>query len=206
MSSLLKDNDQNLWSKFLDGDEQVLSLIYLGHVNALFDYGCKLTPDRDLVKDCIQDIFCTIIKNRESLSRTDNVRFYLFKALKRKIVRELQKSNKTQAIGNETVAGFEISFLHSFDHTEIELTEQQKKELVDAVESLTARQKEAIYLRFTRGLDYRSIAMILNLNYQSARALIHRAIAKLRDILMDKSQVFSQVLFVLFRNNSKPAL
>jgi RNA polymerase sigma factor (sigma-70 family) len=206
MSSHLKDNDQNLWTKFLNGDEQVLSLIYLGHVNALFDYGCKLTQDKDLVKDCIQDIFCTIIKNRESLSGTDNIRLYLFKALKRKVVREIQKSYKLETIGPEPVVGFDISFLHSFDHAEIELTERQKKELVDAVEALTARQKEAIYLRFTRGLDYKAIAMILNLNYQSARALIHRAIAKLRDILSDKPGIFKQVLFLLFQKKSKPVL
>jgi DNA-directed RNA polymerase specialized sigma24 family protein len=55
-------------------------------------------------------------------------------------------------------------------------------------------------------LDYKAIAMILNLNYQSARALIHRAIAKLRDILSDKPGIFKQVLFLLFQKKSKPVL
>ena len=203
MSTHLEDNDQDLWTKFLNGNEQVLSLIYLRHVNALFDYGCKITPDRDLVKDCIQDIFCTIIKNRQTLSSTDNIRLYLFKALKRKIVREIQKSSKFQNVDSENGIGFDISFLHSFDHTEIELTDRQKKELVEAVESLTARQKEAIYLRFTRGLDYKEISMVLNLNYQSSRALIHRAIGKLRDILADKNEIFGKVLLLLFQKRSK---
>ena len=202
----LKDNDQTLWSKFLDGNEQVLSLIYLRHVNALFDYGCKMTTDHNLVKDCIQDIFCTIIKNRQTLSGTDNIRLYLFKALKRKIIREIQKSHRLQQVESEPVVGFNLAFLHSFDHTEFELNERQKKELVEAVDSLTDRQKEAIYLRFTRGLDYKEISMILNLNYQSARALIHRAIAKLRAILSDKTEVFNQLLVAIFFKKSESVL
>ncbi len=206
MPGHLKENDQTLWSKFLHGNEQVLSLIYLRHANALFDYGCKMTPDRDLVKDSIQDIFCTLIKNRQNLSGTDNIRLYLFKALKRKLVREIQKSHRLQNVDSESAAAFDLAFLHSFDHTEIELNERQKQELVDAVESLTDRQKEAIYLRFTRGLDYKEISMIMNLNYQSSRALIHRAIAKLRDILSVKSDVFNQTLLILLLRKSKPVV
>jgi RNA polymerase sigma factor (sigma-70 family) len=206
MPAHLKENDQALWSKFLHGNEQVLSLIYLRHANALFDYGCKMTPDHDLVKDAIQDIFCTLIKNRKNLSGTDNIRLYLFKALKRKLVREIQKSHRIQSVDSESAAAFDLAFLHSFDHTEFELTEQQKKELVAAVDSLTERQKEAIYLRFTRGLDYKEISMIMNLNYQSSRALIHRAIAKLRDILSVKPDIFNRTLLVLFFRKVKPVV
>ena len=201
-----KENDQTLWSKFLHGNEQVLSLIYLRHANALFDYGCKMTSDRDLVKDAIQDIFCTLIRNRENLSGTDNIRLYLFKAMKRKLVREIQKAHRLQSVDSESSIGFDLAFLHSFDHTEFELTEQQKTELVAAIDSLTERQKEAIYLRFTRGLDYKEISMIMNLNYQSSRALIHRAIAKLRDILSVKSNIFNQTLLILFFRKVKPVV
>ena len=198
-----KENDQTLWSKFLHGNEQVLSLIYLRHANALFDYGCKMTSDRDLVKDAIQDIFCTLIRNRENLSGTDNIRLYLFKAMKRKLVREIQKTHRLQRVDSESGKVFDLAFLHSFDHTEIELTDRQKKELVEAIDSLTARQKEAIYLRFTRGLDYKEISMIMNLNYQSSRALIHRAVAKLRDILSVKSDIFNRTLLFLFHRKTK---
>ncbi|MGQ7868161.1 RNA polymerase sigma factor [Sunxiuqinia sp. sy24] len=203
MPAHLKENDQTLWSKFLDGNEQVLSIIYLRHANLLFDYGCKMTTDRDLVKDCIQDIFCTLIKNRENLSETDNIRLYLFKALKRKLVREIQKSYRTQNLEGLPEIGFDLAFLHRPDHTELELTDRQKQELTEAINSLTERQKEAIYLRFTRGLDYKEISAVLNLNYQSSRALIHRAIAKLRNILSGKISTFQQTLLLLFQQNGK---
>jgi DNA-directed RNA polymerase specialized sigma24 family protein len=82
-----KEDERLIWSRFLKGDNQVLSLIYLQHSNALFDYGCRFTVDRDLVKDCIQEVFCSLIRNRSSLGETDNIRLYLLKSLKRKIIR-----------------------------------------------------------------------------------------------------------------------
>ncbi len=206
MPSHQKENDQTLWSKFLHGNEQVLSLIYLRHANALFDYGCKMTSDRDLVKDVIQDIFCTLLKNRQNLSETDSIQLYLFKAMKRKLVREIQKAYRLQSVDSEASIGFDLAFLHGFDHTEFELSDRQKKELEEAVDSLTERQKEAIYLRFTRGLDYKEISMIMNLNYQSSRALIHRAITKLRDILLGKSNIFNPTLLFFFLRKVKYVL
>lgn len=200
MSSGKKDNE--LWAAFLKGDQQVLSLIYMLHVNALFDYGCRLSSDHDLIKDCIQDIFVTIIRNRTSLSPTDNVRLYLFKAFKRKLIRELQKKNRYRQIDPDQETYFGITFLKSFDHAEAEITDQQKEKLSEAVKTLTSRQREAIYLRFIRGMNYHDISVVMDLNYQSSRALIHRAIGKLREALHGQSEIFSRALLLIFRRYS----
>ena len=57
--SLLKDRFQwqEVWSRFRSGDQDAFSEIYQKFIDALFAYGCKMTRDRELVKDCIQDIF-----------------------------------------------------------------------------------------------------------------------------------------------------
>ncbi|MEL7586870.1 MAG: RNA polymerase sigma factor [Prolixibacteraceae bacterium] len=196
-------NDNELWAAFLKGDQQVLSLIYLLHVNALFDYGCRISSDHDLIKDCIQDTFFTILKNRRTLSPTNNVRLYLFKAFKRKLIRELQKKTRYLQINAENGDRFEINFLKSFDHAELEVTEEQKQKLLEAVNILSARQREAIYLRFIRGMDYRDISVIMDLNYQSSRALIHRAIGKLREALHGESETFSRALLFILRSCRK---
>jgi RNA polymerase sigma factor (sigma-70 family) len=199
MAVRLEKNDSELWAAFLKGDQQVLSLIYLLHVNALFDYGCRISGDHDLIKDCIQDTFFTIIKNRKTLSPTNNVRLYLIKAFKRKLIRELQKKPRFLQMDAENAGRFEINFLKSFDHAEFEVTEEQKEKLSGAVNTLTLRQKEAIYLRFIRGMNYHDISVIMDLNYQSARALIHRAIDKLRNTLHGESEFFSRVLLFIFK-------
>jgi RNA polymerase sigma factor (sigma-70 family) len=188
-----KSDERLLWSKFLKGDDQVLSLIYLQYSGSLFDYGCRFTGDKDLVKDCIQEVFCTLIRTRKNLSETDNVRLYLLKSLKRRILREIKKSgNQSLQLADQDYS-FEIFISENIDDQLSELDEEKRKLLAEAMQSLTDRQKEAIYF-------------LLNLSYQSARALIHRAIEKLRDIIHVQEKKVTQILFAILFNQAKAAL
>lgn len=201
-----KHEEYMLWLRFLEGDTQVLSLIYLHHSNALFDYGCRFTADRDLVKDCIQEVFCTLIRTRKNLSETDNVRLYLLKSLKRKIIRELKSASNTPRLLDDQDYSFNFLWSENLDDQLNELDEEKRLLVADAMNSLTERQKEAIYLRFNRGLEYEEISFLLNLNYQSSRALIHRAVEKLREIVHVQGKKINQILFSILCGNTKAVL
>ena len=201
-----KSDERILWFRFLNGDNQVLSLIFLHHANALFDYGCRFTVDQDFVKDCIQEIFCTLIRTRKNLSETDNVRLYLLKSLKRRIIRDLKNAgNKPRSLDDQDYS-FDLRFSENLDDQLNELDEEKLHLIAEAMQSLTARQKEAIYLRFNRGLEYEEISFLLSLNYQSSRALIHRAIEKLREIIHIQDKKIHQILFSILCGNTKAVL
>lgn len=201
-----KSDERILWSRFLKGDNQVLSLIYLQYSNALFDYGCRFTVDKDLVKDCIQEVFCTLIRTRKNLSETDNVHLYLLKSLKRRIIRDLKNASSKPRLLNDQDYSFDLLWSESLDDQLNELDEEKRQLLASAMQSLTDRQKEAIYLRFNRGLEYEEISFLLSLNYQSSRALIHRAIEKLREVIHVQEKKINQILFSILCCESKPVL
>jgi len=201
-----KSDERILWSRFLKGDNQVLSLIYLQYSNALFDYGCRFTVDHDLVKDCIQEVFCTLIRTRKNLSETDNVRLYLLKSLKRRIIRDIKSDNNNPRLFNDQDYSFDLHWSESLDDQLNELDEQKRQLIASAMQSLTDRQKEAIYLRFNRGLEYEEISFLLSLNYQSSRALIHRAIEKLREVIHIQEKKINQILFSILCCNTKCVL
>ncbi|HZL10286.1 MAG TPA: sigma-70 family RNA polymerase sigma factor [Prolixibacteraceae bacterium] len=198
-----KDDEQLIWTRFLKGDIQVLSLVYLQHSNALFDYGCRFTGDRDLVKDCIQDVFCTLIRTRHHLSETDNIRLYLLKSIKRKLIRELKNIGNQPKSLNDQDYSFDLRWAENLEDQQHEIDEAKRDLIAEAMQSLTNRQKEAIYLRFNRGLEYEEISFILNLNYQSSRALIHRAIEKLRKVIHIPEKKTSHVLFAILCGGTK---
>ncbi|MDD2303674.1 MAG: sigma-70 family RNA polymerase sigma factor [Prolixibacteraceae bacterium] len=200
-----KSDERMLWTRFLKGDNQVLSLIYLQYSNALFDYGCRFTVDRDLVKDCIQEVFCTLIRTRKNLSETDNVRLYLLKSLKRRIIRDLKSASGKPRLLNDQDYSFDLLLSDSLDDQLNELDEEKRQLLSSAMLSLTDRQKEAIYLRFNRGLEYEEISFLLSLNYQSSRALIHRAIEKLREVIHVQQKKINQILFSILCCDTKYA-
>ena len=61
------------------------------YVNQLFNFGLRLTTDRELLKDCIHDVFVKIYVKREELSEVVNFRSYLFISLKNRICDELRR-------------------------------------------------------------------------------------------------------------------
>lgn len=201
-----KYEERMLWTKFLEGDTQVLSLIFMRYSNLLFDYGCRFTDDQDLVKDCIQEVFCTLIRAHKNLSDTDNVKLYLLKSVKRRIIRELKNaSNKPLSLDDHDYS-FNFVWSENLENQLAEVAEEKMLRVADAMNSLTERQKEAIYLRFNRGLEYEEISSLLGLNYQSSRALIHRAIEKLREIVHVQERKITQIFFSILFGNSKAVL
>ena len=67
--------------------------------------------------------------------------------------------------------------------------------LLRALNELTPRQKEAIYLRFTKELDYNATADIMDISVEACRNLISKAISTLKKWISGKGQNLV-VLFV----------
>ncbi|WP_286860436.1 RNA polymerase sigma factor, partial [Proteiniphilum sp. UBA5510] len=62
---------------------------------------------------------------------------------------------------------------------------------------LTPRQREIIYLRYMQELDYEEIAILMEINYNSARRLVHRSIEHLRSMNKDPERQLFVILVAL---------
>ena len=71
-------------------------------------------------------------------------------------------------------------FIYLFEDSDDDLLQKQK--LQKALDLLSHRQRESIYLRYVQELDYEEVASILEINYQSAKNLVSRTLIKLREI------------------------
>ena len=80
-----------LLASFQAGNMAAFSQLYNLHINVLFNYGLKLTIDKELLKDCIHDIFVKLYTKKDELGTIDNLKSYLFISLKNKLCDELRK-------------------------------------------------------------------------------------------------------------------
>ena len=71
-------------------------------------------------------------------------------------------------------------------------------QLTQMINSLPARQKEIIYLRFYEGLSYKDISQILNINYQSLVNSINRILTRFKSVLKDHPGFFGMLLVFPF--------
>src|SRR5690625_5658543 len=64
-----------------------------------------------------------------------------------------------------------------------QVLKEQKEELQKALNQLSNQQKEVLYLHYFNGMSYGEIEEILNINRQSVRNHMYRAMTYLRTIL-----------------------
>ncbi len=181
MTKLSDFNDSEIWLLFKRGEDRAISYIYSNYFPNLYRYGLKFKVDNSLIEDTIQDLFAELIKNRETLGETDNILFYLLKSFRRKLFRKMASTNRYDLTG-EITDNYPFEVVWSAEHDLIveEESGQRSTMLLKALSELTPRQKEAVYLRFTKELDYTAIAEIMNISVEACRNLISKAIFNIK--------------------------
>ncbi|MBK9270154.1 MAG: sigma-70 family RNA polymerase sigma factor [Saprospiraceae bacterium] len=173
--------DLNNWKLLKEGNSEALRDIYNLYYSALMNYGLRLTPSRDVVEDCIHDLFTDIWRLRGTLGDTDSIKNYLIGSLRRRIIKSAgQKNAKNHELTDQfdkadESANFEMAFIQGETDREMQI------KLKTALGLLTKRQQEAIYLKYSEGLDYEQICSTMDLQYQSVRNLISTAILRLKE-------------------------
>lgn len=171
----------NLWERFVSGDDKAYAQLYNLYIDDLFAYGMHFTANRESVKDCIQEVFITLYKNRSRRKEIENLKCYLFTSLKNELFSLFKKSVEHYQIETiEPVFNVEYSTEDLFVEEETNRYNQDK--VNEILNSLTPRQHEAIYYRYVEEMSYEEIGQLMQMNYQSVRNLIHRSIQKARDM------------------------
>jgi RNA polymerase sigma factor (sigma-70 family) len=185
------NNEEELWRAFQEGDEAAFARLYQLYADTLFGYCIRFTNDRDLIKDCIHDLFVELWKSRRTVSATTSVRFYLLACIKRKVLRHLQKSQLVTTDGPVTASQSATASYES-DMIQEQDWQQTQEGLQQALTCLTKRQREAIFLKYYQNLPYEQIADLMGVNAQSVYNLVFGALR-----VMKKSLRLEKVIFTL---------
>lgn len=175
----MNDSESVVWSKFKAGDRESFARIYQSYIGELLSYGYRVTSNRQLIKDSIQDVFLDLWQQRENLSDAASIKFYLFRALRNRILRNLsvQKDNASTGASLEDLL-FDLPFEQAW--VDSEMQQEQIQRLRHAIDQLPKRQQEVIQLRFNQNFSLEEIAELMQISNQSVRNLLHRSISELR--------------------------
>lgn len=188
------DESKIKWRQFVSGDNESYSWIYTTYIQILYRYGLRFTSDPEIIKDCIQEVFTSLYKNRNTLITPDNIKVYLFVSLKNCLIRTLYKESLYDRELPENIQ-FSLESTVEEDFINNEQYANQQKKINNILALLTPRQKEIIYYRFIQELSMDEICILMNLNYQSAQNLIQRSLKKVRQNY-DSIEVFLLILAI----------
>jgi RNA polymerase sigma factor (sigma-70 family) len=172
--------DEGIWKAFKRGEKEALEHIYRRHINDLYNYGMKIKGHDCLVKDCIQELFVELWKSRNQISFTDNIKFYLLKALKLKINHRLKKESIYLYNHLKESTSVEVALSYESLLIQSQFQEEQIYKLNEVINRLPERQREIIHLLFFEGLSYEQVSEIMAINVRSVYTLAWKSLATLR--------------------------
>jgi RNA polymerase sigma factor (sigma-70 family) len=173
--------DIELWDAAILGDHHAFGTLFRRHYRLLYQYGIKICYNAVIVEDTIQDLFIDIWHNKPEIALR-SVKAYLLQALKYKLYKSF-RAGKTvlemESFQNESfVLSHETFLINAMDNQE------RSNKLLEALQVLSARQKEVIYLKIYKGLSYEEVSEIMQLNYQVTRNLLYQALKAIRKMVV----------------------
>ncbi len=195
-------NHTALWDKFRSGDKDSFSQIYELFAADLYRYGYNLVRNKELVEDCLHELYLHLYNRRNQLGSTDNIRYYLYRALRRRLTDTQTKLNKFES--NDYIfnnAEFQIQ-PYEDQIIEDQTLEQKKKIVLVELNKLPKRQKEILYLVYMKGLTYQQASEVMEITMKSVYNTINVALTTLRESLQETFKRGGLIIFIsmIFNN------
>lgn len=183
----IPESDLDLWKELRAGRKSALQHLFLKYHDSLYRYGLAFCNHEASVKDSIQDLFYELWEKHSRLSRVDNVKAYLWVSFRRTLLKKLKNLNKSAALFECNLHQFGVVKSRETKIITDERVQINKQLLKKAVSTLSDKEHEALYLKYYEGMTYEEIQVIMDVNYQTTRNYIYRAIKNIREAIKEES-------------------
>ncbi len=177
-----KEFDEKLYNEYLKGQKEAFEFLYNKYKKRIEYFIFNIVKDYQKAEDITQETFIYVMQNRKK----DNVSFkyYIYLIAKSRAINYLKTEKRRKEIKEENIYSFTED--NEKDILEFVINQETRKEIIEAIELLDEKYKNAIYLVKIEGLSYEETSKILGQTLQNTKNLVHRGKIKLRRILLKK--------------------
>ncbi|MCL3781365.1 sigma-70 family RNA polymerase sigma factor [Prolixibacteraceae bacterium JC049] len=188
------------WKALKSGQKHALALLFKKYYKLMTTYGNQMVFDSDIVKDAIQELFLNIWNRKGHLGDVYNVKSYLLLSLRRQLLQQKKYQSQIENDYLDDTKNNRFSFDESQFVENKEVSKVVKKELIAALNQLSSKQREIVFLRFYQELTYKEIGELLSINEQSVKNNMQRILKKMRRAVSfhDGDIQVDSILFSLF--------
>jgi RNA polymerase sigma factor (sigma-70 family) len=179
----MNQDDKPLVLATLQGEKAAFVELFHKYRRMVQAMAFKMTGSGVWVNDIVQETFMRAFKQLPNLEKPEHFGSWLGSICKN-VANEHFREQKVTSLTSPPFSVLDMSLAaHSKSSDEqVGLTEEDRKELFDIVESLPEIYREVILLKYFNNLSYREIGLLLNLS----DAGVNARLAKARAILKKK--------------------
>lgn len=170
--------DNELMFQVRDGEVGRLAILFERHHQKLFNFFIKMTANRDVSEDLVQEVFLRILKYRHTYRGESQFTLWMFRIARNAYTDHFRKNRREESFDEK------VELLSSEAPLPLETIEygQDLNLLQKALEKLPAEKREVLVLSRFQNLKYHEIADLMNCTVGTIKTRVHRAIKDLRTI------------------------
>jgi RNA polymerase sigma-70 factor (ECF subfamily) len=166
---------------------------FMPHIHSMYNFGYRLTLERDDAKDLVQDTYLKAYRFIESFQKGTNAKAWLFRILKNSFINDYRKKRKEPA----KVDYQDVETYYNSEDVDRQITPDLRveslkdmigDEISNALNSLDVDFRTVIILCDLEGFKYEEMAKILDIPIGTVRSRLHRARALLKEKLKSYAQ------------------
>ena len=166
-----------------DGQPEALAEIYELYFKKIYRFIFYRVSHKEVAEDIAEEVFIKAFSRISSIRANATFEGWLYRIAKNLVIDYYRQKNPTVALEEvENTLVYQSNVIDA-----INLSEQQKI-LLQILKELGAEQQVVIKLKFLEGLENAEIAELLDKNEGAIRVIQHRAIAKLRELIVKNHQ------------------
>src|SRR6266700_168962 len=180
ISAMTLAPDEDLMLQVRDGAGEMLGVLFDRYQTPLFNFYSKLTGNRTLSEDLVQEVFLRILKYRQSYRPGTPFRAWIYQIARNARIDHFRKFPAERA--------FEPEMLPAVIPSDSAQEQQETELLHRALSRLPEDKREILLLCRFQELKYEEIAELLGCELNTVRTRIHRALKELRKSFHQLSQ------------------
>lgn len=166
---------------------------FMPHIRSMYNFGFRLTLDRDDAKDLVQDTYLKAFRFIESFQKGTNAKAWLFRILKNSFINDYRKKSKEPS----KVDYQEVETYYNSEEVDRQITPDLRveslkdmigDEISNALNSLDVDFRTVIILSDLEEFKYEEMAKILDIPIGTVRSRLHRA----RNLLKEKLSEYAK--------------
>lgn len=188
---LKKLPDQELISRFLNGNQQAIEVLINRHKDKVYTYIFLLVKDPVIAEDIFQDTFVKIVNSLVGGRYKDDGKFvsWTIRIAHNLTIDHFRKIKKSNEIQGDSFESFVLnSKKYAADNVEEEIIKEQiRNDIRSLVDELPAEQKEVILLRHYGSLSFKEIAEQTGVSINTSLGRMRYALINLRKMIGEKN-------------------
>ncbi|MEW5901897.1 MAG: RNA polymerase sigma factor [Acidobacteriota bacterium] len=173
--------DNNLMEEVKDGRVERLAVLFERHHVMLYNFFLRLTGNRSVSEDLVQDVFFRILKYRKTFQGQSKFTVWMYQIARNVHVDHLRKQKLDVPLEGQ----YEEPESQEATPPEKLSAEMDIVLLKKALDRLPLKKREVLVLSRFQQMKYKEIAELLDCDIGSIKSTVHRAIKQLGKIYLE---------------------